>query len=94
MLYCIVLSARGLEFIVQTFDAFVAFGAFHFGERWQRDSNAVEAKLDDVTGETVKAAYDRAKRWQRRADPRAWHEQALVAARDGAKVIGLKRGLA
>jgi hypothetical protein len=39
----------------------------------------------------VKAAYDRAKRLQRRADLVAWHEAALIAARDGAEVVELKR---
>jgi integrase len=58
------------------------------------DSDAVEAQLDHVTGGTTKTSYDRAKRLQRRADLMAWHEQALIAARDGAKVIGLKRGIA
>jgi integrase len=55
------------------------------------DADAVEAQLDHATGGKVKAAYDRAKRLQRRADLIAWHEAALVAARDGAKVIDLKR---
>ncbi|MFO1398258.1 MAG: tyrosine-type recombinase/integrase [Burkholderiales bacterium] len=53
------------------------------------DADAVEAQLDHVTGSKVKAAYDRAKRLKRRADLMAWHEQALLAARDGAKVISL-----
>lgn len=51
------------------------------------DADAVEAQLDHATGSKVKAAYDRAKRLQRRADLMAWHEQALMAARDGAKVM-------
>lgn len=55
------------------------------------DSDAVEAQLDHVTGGTVKVAYDRAKRLDRRADLMAWHEDALIAARDGAKVVQLKR---
>jgi integrase len=55
------------------------------------DADAVEAQLDHVTGGKVKAAYDRAKRLQRRADLMAWHEAALIAARDGAKIIDLKR---
>lgn len=55
------------------------------------DSDVVEAQLDHVTGTRVKAAYDRAKRLERRADLMAWHEDALIAARDGAKVIDLKR---
>lgn len=55
------------------------------------DADAVEAQLDHRTGGAVKAAYDRAKRLERRADLMAWHEAALIAARDGAKVIDLKR---
>jgi integrase len=58
------------------------------------DSDAVEAQLDHVTGNRVKAAYDRAKRLQRRAELMAWHEDALIAARDGAKVVQLRRGKA
>lgn len=55
------------------------------------DSDAVEAQLDHVTGGKVKTAYDRAKRLERRADLMAWHEAALIAARDGAKVLPLTR---
>ena len=55
------------------------------------DSDAVEAQLDHVTGGKVKAAYDRANRLQRRADLMERHEGALIDARDGAKVIDLKR---
>jgi len=55
------------------------------------DSDAVEAQLDHGIGNKVKAAYDRAKRVQRRADLMAWHEAALIAARDGAAVLTLKR---
>ncbi len=55
------------------------------------DSDAVEAQLDHVTGGKAKAAYDRAKRLQRRADLMAWHEDALIAARDGATVVHLKK---
>ncbi len=54
------------------------------------DADAVEAQLDHATGGKVKAAYDRAKRLQRRAALMAWHEAALIAARDGAKVVELK----
>lgn len=55
------------------------------------DADAVEAQLDHATGGKVKAAYDRAKRSQRRANLMAWHEEALVAARDGAKVASLTK---
>jgi integrase len=57
------------------------------------DSDAVEAQLDHGIGTKVKAAYDRAKRLQRRADLMAWHEAALLAARDGAEVVPLTRAL-
>jgi integrase len=53
------------------------------------DADAVEAQLDHATGGKVKAAYDRAKRLERRADLMAWHEGALLAARDGAQVVQL-----
>lgn len=53
------------------------------------DSDAVEAQLDHAIGSKVKAAYDRAKRLNRRADLMAWHEGALVAARDGAKIVSI-----
>lgn len=56
------------------------------------DSDAVEAQLDHVTGTRVKAAYDRAKRIERRADLMAWHEDSLIAARDGATVLELVEG--
>ena len=56
------------------------------------DSDAVEAQLDHATGGKVKASYDRAKRLSRRADLMAWHEEALIAARDGAKIMQLKGG--
>lgn len=55
------------------------------------DADAVEAQLDHATGGKVKAAYDRAKRLQRRVDLMAWHEDALIAARDGARVVSIKR---
>jgi integrase len=54
------------------------------------DSDAVEAQLDHVTGPPTKAAYDRAKRLARRAELMSWHEDALIAARDGAKVLPLQ----
>lgn len=54
------------------------------------DADAVEAQLDHGDPNKVKAAYNRAKRYDRRADLMAWHEQALIAARDGAEVVILK----
>ena len=53
------------------------------------DADAVEAQLDHVTGNKVKSAYDRAQRLQRRGDLMAWHEQALLSARDGAPIVDL-----
>jgi integrase len=55
------------------------------------DSDAVETQLDHGIGTKVKAAYDRAKRLSRRADLMARHEVALIAARDGAAVVPIKR---
>ena len=55
------------------------------------DADAVEAQLDHATGDKVKTAYDRANRLQRRIDLMAWHEDALIAARDGAKVVVLSK---
>ncbi len=54
------------------------------------DSDVVEAQLDHGHPDKAKAAYDRAKRLQRRADLMAWHEDALIAARDGAKVLSIR----
>ena len=54
------------------------------------DADAVEAQLDHATGTKVKTAYDRAQRFERRADLMAWHEDALIAARDGAKVVPIR----
>ena len=55
------------------------------------DSDAVEAQLDHTTGGTTKTSYDRAKRLERRADLMARHEEALIAARDGAMVVEFRR---
>jgi integrase len=55
------------------------------------DADAVEAQLDHATGDKTKSAYDRAKRLARRADLMAWHEQALIAARDGAEILAFKK---
>jgi integrase len=56
------------------------------------DADVVEAQLDHVTGTKQKAAYDRAQRIERRVDLMSWHEGALIAASDGAKVLDLARG--
>ena len=54
------------------------------------ESDVVEAQLDHLTGSKIKVAYDRAKRFERRADLMQWHEDALIAARDGAKVLAMR----
>ena len=56
-----------------------------------KDADAIEAQLDHGTGAKTKAAYDHAKRLDRRVPLLAWHEQSLVAARDGATVVPIKR---
>jgi integrase len=57
---------------------------------WARDAgkdrDAVEAQLDHITGNATETSYDRAKRLDRRRDLLAWHEDSLLAARDGADV--------
>lgn len=55
-----------------------------------KDGDAIEAQLDHSTGSRVQAAYDRAHRLDRRRELMAWHEAALLAARDGADVIPLR----
>jgi len=61
---------------------------------WARDAgkdrDAVEAQLDHITGNATETSYDRAKRLERRRDLVAWHEERLLAARDGAEVLTLK----
>lgn len=59
-----------------------------------KDADSVEAQLDHIIGTKVAAAYDRAARLQLRRTLLTWYEQALIAARDGAKVvsIGGRRG--
>jgi integrase len=57
----------------------------------REDADAVEAQLDHNTGDKVKVAYDRARRLDRRAELMAWHERALLAARDGATVSEMRK---
>jgi integrase len=52
-----------------------------------KDADAVEAQLDHATGSTTETSYDRSKRIERRRALLAWHESALIAARDGAAVL-------
>ena len=56
-----------------------------------QDSDAVEAQLDHAVGSSIRRSYDHSKKLDRRADLMAWHEQALIAARDGAEVVEFKR---
>lgn len=55
-----------------------------------KDRDTVEAQLDHSTGNATETSDDRAKRLERRRDLVAWHEEGLVAARDGAEVLTLK----
>ena len=56
-----------------------------------KDADAVEAQLDHVIGTKQAAAYDRAKRLEIRRELMAWYEQQLLTARDGAKVVSLRK---
>lgn len=57
-----------------------------------KDGDVIEAQLDHVIGTKVVAAYDRAKRFKLRAEIMRWYEWQLIAARDGAQVVRLRRG--
>jgi integrase len=60
---------------------------------WARDAgkdrDVVEAQLDHVTGSPTETSYDRANRLERRRALVAWHESAIIAARDGAAVLSI-----
>ncbi|MFO1311569.1 MAG: tyrosine-type recombinase/integrase [Burkholderiales bacterium] len=56
-----------------------------------KDADAVESQLDHVVGNAVAAAYDKAKRLQLRRDLLRWYERQLIAARDGAEVVPMKK---
>jgi len=56
-----------------------------------KDGDAVEAQLDHVVGTKVAAAYDRAKRLELRRELMTWYEATLIAARDGADVVPIKK---
>ena len=56
-----------------------------------QDRDVIESQLDHQVGNKVEAAYDRAKRLDLRRDLLNWYEGTLIAARDGAKVLPLKR---
>jgi integrase len=53
------------------------------------DRDTIEAQLDHVTGGKVQVAYDRGARVELRRKLIAKHEQRLIAARDGAKVVSI-----
>lgn len=55
-----------------------------------RDVNAIDAQLDHVVGNKVAASYDRAKRLELRRELMKWHEESLLAARDGAAIVALR----
>ena len=56
-----------------------------------KDGDTIEAQLDHVVGNKVASAYDRAKRLELRRELMQWYEDELIAARDGADVIRMKR---
>jgi len=56
-----------------------------------RDGDTIEAQLDHVVGGKVAQAYDRAKRLDLRRALMGWYEQQLIAARDGAQVVPMKK---
>ena len=56
-----------------------------------KDGDAIEAQLDHVVGNKVAAAYDRAKRVELRRSLMTWYEAQLLAARDGAEVVPLRK---
>jgi hypothetical protein len=66
-----------------------------FSSTWGRDAgkdaDAVEAQLDHMIGTKQAAAYDRAKRLEIRRELMAWYERQLLTARDGAKVVPLRK---
>ena len=56
-----------------------------------KDADAVEAQLDHMIGTKQAAAYDRAKRLDIRRALMTWHERQLLAARDGANIVPLRK---
>jgi hypothetical protein len=55
------------------------------------ERDVIEAQLDHVVGNKIAAAYDRAKRFELRRSLMRWYEGQLLAVRDGADVMELKR---
>jgi len=56
-----------------------------------KDPDAIEAQLDHVVGNKVASAYDRANRIELRRQLMTWYEEKLIAARDGAAVIEMRK---
>jgi integrase len=56
-----------------------------------KDGDTIEAQCDRITGNRTQSAYDRAKRLELRRALMRWYEAQLIAARDGATVLPLKR---
>ena len=56
-----------------------------------RDGDSIEAQLDHVVGNKVASAYDRAQRLELRRELTGWYERTLIAARDGADVVGIRK---
>lgn len=59
-----------------------------------KDGGAIESQLDHVVGNKVESAYDRSHRLELRRELMAWYESTLLAARDGAAVIALRKEVA
>jgi len=58
-----------------------------------KEGDVIEAQLDHVVGNKVASAYDRAKRFELRRSLMRRYETQLIAARDGAEVLELKRNV-
>lgn len=56
-----------------------------------KDDGTIEAQLDHIVGNSVASAYDRAKRLELRRELMRWYEGQLIAARDGAVVLPIRR---
>jgi len=56
-----------------------------------KDADVIEAQLDHTIGTKQAAAYDRAKRLEIRRELMMWYEGQLLAARDGATVMPLRK---
>ncbi len=56
-----------------------------------KSGDVVESQLDHVVGNKIASAYDRAARLELRRDLMAWYESTLIAARDGAAVLPLRK---